>query len=68
MFVRLNEVPSSDRHLLFCSDPRINHPELDQPILLDHLAAINRSLAIHGEHVDHIDLLSETTNHARRLA
>jgi len=52
MLIAIQDVPRAERHLLFCSDPRLTRPELDTPIPLDELGAVNRSLAALGEEVD----------------
>ena len=58
MFIRIQDVPRYERHLLFCSDPAVmtrRRPETD-----DELIAINRSLAIHGEVIDNLSAAAES--------
>jgi hypothetical protein len=51
MFIALRDVPSYERHLLFCADlergPRGRRPRRRCP----RLSAVNRSLSIHDERV-----------------
>lgn len=54
MMISIHDVPRYERALLFCSDPRLTHPEMDQPIPLDELGAVNRSLAAFGEEVNEL--------------
>ncbi len=52
MFIRIQDVPRYERHLLFCSHPAVMTSRRPTLELADELIAINRSLAIHGEAVD----------------
>ena len=35
MLIAIQDVPRAERHLLFCSDPRLTLPELDHAVPLD---------------------------------
>ena len=51
MIVNLKDIPRDERHLLFCSRAaRLPRPTRPRPPLT-HVAAINRSLQVHGDGV-----------------
>ena len=52
MLISLSEVPRRERHLLYCSDPRIDGRPRKRRRRFRHRAAINRSIAFLGEKVD----------------
>jgi len=39
MLIAIQDVPRAERHLLFCSDPRLTRPELDHVVPLDERGA-----------------------------
>jgi hypothetical protein len=55
MFVSIHDVPSYERHLLFCSD--LNARPKRRKRRRSDVPAINRTLAIHGEVVSQKTLL-----------
>ena len=59
MLLALCDVPSYERHLLFCTDPQLG---ARAPCAVDDLSAINRALTIHGETVDEASLDSTPTS------
>jgi len=52
MLISLSEVPRRERHLLYCSDPRIEGRPRKRRRRLRHRAALNRSIAPLGERID----------------
>ena len=49
MFIRIQDVPHDEQHLLFCTDPALRRDRSPISSAPDDLEAINRSLAICGE-------------------
>ena len=49
MLLSICDVPSYERHLLFCTDPELG---ACAPCADDDLSAINRALTLYGEGVD----------------
>ena len=54
MVLSIHDVPPYERHLLFSTDPRLAAHAARLSAEEDELAAVDRSLAIHGEAVDEL--------------
>ena len=71
MLIQLRDVPRRERHLLYCTDRELVSPVLSPPRpsrTARVLAALNRSLAVHGEAIDWCGSFAEPALDGRATA